>query len=326
MRVIVIIVLLVSSAALACAVDITDDPMMIGGGARPLGMGRAFTAVVDDADAMFLNPAGAANMRGMQAMSMFTNLLGEIYYVELCGGIPTLYGTFGAGYVATGINNVLYPSGGPGNVYADYYDHLFVLSYGAPLSLFLTYARNVYIGTNLKLFNRGWSGGVNEAATGVSADLGVKVIVSPGLSLGLCRQNLLPVNMGGVLVWPTGAAEAIAGIYRLGVAVRPYLGKTLLTCDLHLPAYSNRPGTGHLGVEYTVSENMLLRAGADQSVDASSPDRTSWNPTLGLSLGLRGFRFDYTYHPYYNDPMLATQYISISYQGDNSSILSGGVQ
>jgi len=310
---------------LAGNIEITDDPMMIGGGARPLGMGRAFVAVAEDADAPFINPAGAANLRGLQAMSMFTNLLGEIYYVELCGGVPTLYGTFAAGYVATGMNNVLVPSSA-GAIYADYYDHLFLLSYSAPVALFLNYGRNIFVGTTLKLFNRGWTGGHNEAATGYSADLGVKVIVSPGLSLGFCRQNLLPVNLGGVLQWSTGAEEAIAGIYKFGVAVRPYLGKTLLTCDLHLPAYSNRPATGHLGAEYTVSENLQLRAGADQSVDSSSPDRTSWNPTMGVSVGLRGFRFDYTYHPYYNDPALATQYISLSYQGDNNSILSGTAQ
>lgn len=137
MRALIILLLfsLSAAAALAANIDLTDDPMMIGGGARPLGMGRAFTAVVEDADAAFINPAGSANLRGPQAMSMFTNLLGEIYYVELCGGIPTLYGTFGAGYVATGINNVLYPAS-TGNVNADYYDHLFLLSYSAPLALF----------------------------------------------------------------------------------------------------------------------------------------------------------------------------------------------
>lgn len=146
------------------------------------------------------------------------------------------------------------------------------------------------------------------------------------MSLGFCRQNLLPVNLGGVIKWSSGAEEAIAGVYKFGVAVRPYLGNTLLTCDLNIPAYSNQAATGHLGAEYKANENLMLRAGADQSVDSSSAAKTSWNPTMGVSLGILGFRFDYTYHPYYNDPALATQYISLSYQGDNTSLMSGGAQ
>ena len=39
-------------------VRIANDPTRLGVGARPLGMGKVFTAFADDPSAIFLNPAG----------------------------------------------------------------------------------------------------------------------------------------------------------------------------------------------------------------------------------------------------------------------------
>ncbi|OGC03726.1 hypothetical protein A2276_07710 [candidate division WOR-1 bacterium RIFOXYA12_FULL_43_27] len=87
-------------------VGITDDAMTIGGGARPIGMGRAFVAVVEDADAPFINPAGIAGIKGPSAMAMYTNLLDEIYYREYSGVVPAVFGTVGAGFISTGVTGI----------------------------------------------------------------------------------------------------------------------------------------------------------------------------------------------------------------------------
>ena len=89
------------NSALAAVIGTTNDAMTIGGGARPIGMGRAFTALADDA-----NPAGLAALKGPQAMAMYTNLLGEVYYDEFSGAVPTPYGTFGLGYITTGVTGI----------------------------------------------------------------------------------------------------------------------------------------------------------------------------------------------------------------------------
>lgn len=306
----------------------TDDSTTIGGGARPLGMGRAFVGVADDADAPFINPAGIAGIRSPQVMSMFTNLLGEVYYVELSGVIPAPFGTMGAGYIATGVNQVLTPISSTESVYTDYHDNLFLLTYSTPLARFFDYGRNFYVGVNAKVFTRGWSGGVSQSALGYSVDLGLKYVATPYLSFGFNRQNILPVALGGVLRWPSGAEEAVAGLYKLGLAVKPkqFSDKLLLAADLDLPAQSGRPITAHLGAEWKIHQFFTVRGGADQSVDAATSTRTSWNPTIGASLGIRGVRVDYAYHPYYNDPALATNYISLSYQGDSLFALTGETQ
>ncbi|MBN3033689.1 MAG: hypothetical protein JW873_06305 [Candidatus Saganbacteria bacterium] len=299
-----------------------DDPLTIGGGARPIGMGRAFTAVVDDADAAFINPAGLGSLKGPAAMAMYTNLLGEVYYNEFTGAVPTPYGSFGLGYITTGVSNI--PTSG---LPSDYYDSLLTLTYATPLANYFYYGRNIFVGANYKIFNSGYTGGINQFATGMSADLGVKVVVSPHLAFGVNRQNLLPVSMGGVVKLSSGAEESLASITKVGVAVKPVpWPKLLVAFDADLPAQTGRPVTQHLGVEWKENQYLAVRGGLDQSVDPGTASLVSWNPTFGTSLSYAGLRVDYAYHPYYNDPGLATNYISLSYVGQPWFALKGTVQ
>jgi hypothetical protein len=307
-----------SAPARADIVGQTDDPMVISGGARPMGMGRAFTAIASDADAAFINPAGIAGLKGPQAMVMTTNLLmGEVYYTQFSGAIPADYGTVGIGLISTGVSQIPTTTDST-TVFTDYYDTLMLLSYSTPLSRYFNFGRNIFLGANFKLFNRGWTGGINRTATGRSLDLGIKYIITPYFSVGLCRQNVLPVSMGGVLNWSSGAEESIASMTKLGLAVKPIPlgGNVLFAYDIDLPAFSGRPVTMHFGSEWALSPFLAVRCGLDQNVDAASPDRTAWNPTYGMSIDLSRFRLDYAYHTYYNDPALANNYFSLSYQAE----------
>jgi hypothetical protein len=299
--------------------------MVIGGGARPLGMGRAFVAIADDADALFINPAGIAGLKGPQGMTMFTNLMGDVYYSEFCGAIPASFGTVGVGYIMTGVNQIPV-TGTTSEVNTDYYDTALVFSYSTPLARFLGYAKNIFVGANYKIFNRGFTGGVNQFSTGVSMDFGIKYVASPNLSLGLSRQNILPVSMGGFIRLSSGAEESISSITKIGLAVKPVPLKenVLVAMDIDLPAQSGRPVTMHLGAEWKMNKYLTFRGGLDQSVDAAAASKTSWNPTSGISFGYAGFRVDYAYHAYYNDPSLATTYVSLSLAGEPWLALKGG--
>ena len=323
-----LIMLAIIAPAFAGVIGSTDDPMTIGGGARPIGMGRAFTAVADDADAPFLNAAGIAGLKGPQAMAMFTNLLDEIYYREYCGAVPTPYGTLGFGYISTGVNAIPTSIVTGEIINTDYYDSLFLVSYSTPLARWLDYGNNVFVGSNFKVFSRGYSGGVNQYASGYSMDFGLKVIVSPNLSLGVSSINFLPVSLGGVVKLSSGAEESLAGMTKLGVAIRPvqYNRKLLIAIDTDLPAQSGRPVTSHVGVEYKLMEALALRAGADQTINPGTASQTSWSPAFGVSLGYGGLRVDYAYHPYYNDPGLASTYLSLSYIGEPWFALKGRVE
>jgi hypothetical protein len=327
-RIILLIVLwMVGAVSYAAVSGSTDDPSVIGGGARPLGMGKAFAAIADDADAPFINPAGIAGIKAPQIMTMYTNLMGEVYYAEYSGAVPTQNGTFGMGYITTGVNGIQTIVHSQ-EVLTDYYDSLLVFTYSSPLSRFFGYGRNLFVGGNFKIFNRGFSGGVNQSATGYSADVGLKFVFSPYLSFGVNRQNVLPVSMGGVIHFGGGTDEAIAGITKIGLAIKPvYLyDKLIIDIDADLPAQSTRPITAHLGCEYKINKFATVRGGFDQSIDPGTASRTNWSPTLGFSIGDLGLRLDYAYHPYYNDPSLASSFISLSYQGPPTYALHGEAQ
>ena len=80
----------------------------------------------------------------------------------------------------------------------------------------------------------------------------------------------------------------------------------------------------HFGAEYQVTGNITVRGGYEQSIDTTSATRTNWDPAFGLSLNFASFRIDFAYHPYYNDPELATQYLSLVYVGEPTQALKGG--
>jgi hypothetical protein len=320
------VLLFLGSAAWAAPIAVTDDPLVIGGGARPLGMGRAFVAVADDSDAVFINPAGNGSTKTPQAMAMFTNLLGgDVYYTELCGAVPANFGMVGIGYISTGVNKI--PSQvGSSEVYTDYYDSVLAINYSSALGRFFRYSQNVLVGINLKIFSRGFTGYYTEASSGFSSDIGLKYLLTPYLYFGLVRQNFIPISLGaGIRTGGGGVEEALAGVTKFGAAVKPKPldGKLLLTADVDIPAQSTRPLTGHLGCEWKISPNVTVRGGADQSQDTSVASHASWNYTLGTSLSFGGFRMDYAYHPYYNDPELATSYFSFSYTGEPWFALKG---
>jgi hypothetical protein len=320
--------LVLGPARAADPVTVTDDPLVIGGGARPLGMGRAFAAVADDADAIFINPGGLGSLKAPQAMAMFTNLLGgEIYYSEYCGAIPADFGAVGIGYISTGVNHI--PSFvNSTEVFTDYYDSVVAFNYSSSLARFFRYAENVYAGCNLKVYSRGFSGYYNQASSGFSGDLGIKYVMSPYLNFAVARQNFIPVSLGAGIKTGSGIEEALGGITKVAAAFKPKPlgGKVLIAADLDIPAQSGQPATGHLGSEWKMSPYVSLRAGLDQSIDAATASGTSMNLTLGTSFHYGGFRMDYAFHPYYNDPALATSYFSFSYAGAPWFAMKGQVE
>lgn len=323
----VISICLLGNFAVAAVVGSTDDPILVGGGARPLGMGRAFDAIADDADAIFLNPGGLAGIKGLQAMSMFTNLFGDVYYDEYAVAIPTPWGTTGIGYITTGVNDIPTSTTESG-LKADYYDSLLDLSYSVPIGKYFNYGNNIFAGLSYKIYSRGFSGSISEYATGTSADLGIKYIFDPYTSIGVVRQNFLPVSFGGHLDLSSGAEESIDGFTKIGIAHKPAIFNRDVTIglDADLPSFSGRPVTLHFGTEWKIHELISLRCGLDQSIDADNPEKTNTDPTYGISFGNFGFRVDYAYHPYYNDPSLATTYLSISYKTDPWFALKGTVE
>jgi hypothetical protein len=298
------------------------DPLYIGVGARPLGMGKAYVAVAEDGDTVFINPAGLGRITTPKLTSMYASLLGDIRYVVLGGAYPLPLGTLGGGVVSANVSDIyLYDSTGTSTGNADYGNNVFFISYG------LNVLSNLQVGASLKYFSEGGTGdGSLEASTGtgVDMDLGFLYTPLPWLSLGYTQTNLLASQM---VFKESELKEDIPSIAKLGVNLALFgkngLGhidsifgdgeqRLNLALDYDLSADDRVAGAGHVGLEYYPVKYFALRIGADQD---PAPDGIVTNLTAGVGLRYDGIEFNYAYHPYDGIAENATHFFSISYVG-----------
>lgn len=329
---------IISSHSCAAYVKTTIDPTLVGIGARPIGTGKAFVGLADDANAVFLNPAGLAGLKDWQVQSMTTRLLNEIDYVSFAGTYNTDFGTLGLGYIGTSISGsfvtTLELSGGgetivPAGSAIDYTSSVILLGYGSEAKRFLNYGwlDNVSVGATLKIFSQGLSGGGIEGGllTGYDMDLGLLYNPLPWFTLGLNQIDALPASAGGKLVDSDGNESDLPTTTRIGMAMKvlgdnslyPFSSTLVYLLDFdYMPTRTNYPTLFHTGVEWWPSNYLALRFGFDQDVigsDSSSGFNVDSNLCAGVGVQYNGFKFDYAYHKYGTISENDASYLSLSY-------------
>jgi len=99
-------VLALLNPAGAPAQTVSDLPAAfvdIGYGARPMGMGGAFVALADDANAVLWNPAGLVRLESSQLTGMYARQMGLIPYGFIGFAQPVSYrSSLGAGVISSG--------------------------------------------------------------------------------------------------------------------------------------------------------------------------------------------------------------------------------
>ncbi len=231
---------------------------------RTTALGKAFTGLADDAEAVYFNPAGLAQLYSHNIKSSFLDLYGhQLGYVGYA--LPTRrYGTFG-------LNIIHYRSKGIDswdenmNYYGTYYFSqsclLFSYAYlaGGALSM----------GTNLKFLT---SKIAQYGAIGVGGDAGLFLFPRRSYTFGVAVQNILGPKLQYL---DNGETEEFPVNIRFGGAIKIYQGRVAIVGDLvkSILEYSNvKP---HLGVEFIpVYPILILRAGFDEN-------------TLNAGLGIR---------------------------------------
>ncbi|MBN3032657.1 MAG: S-layer homology domain-containing protein [Candidatus Saganbacteria bacterium] len=336
--------LLFSLPAAQAALDLSE----IGVGARPLGLGKAYTAVADDASALFTNPAGLALSNSLDIISMSGAMLGDVNYFLLGAADITPVGRFGFGYVNASVGSIPLTSlvgSGPSleavqYSSSDYGSSQFIFSYGSRLSRFLKNgaADNIGLGVSLKLFSQGFTGGaapptgganpLNDASgSGMDADFGLLWQYNDWTSFGLVCQNFLPESFGGRFNWQKNAvSEPIPMIARLGgkfhlLGPAAYYKNNDRTLDVSLDyennSSANYPAAWHLGLEFQPRAGFFLRGGLDQQAKAAEAGiGVDNNLSLGVGLLLAGFSFDYAYHQFGELSDNATHFFSLGYCGE----------
>lgn len=190
-----------------------------GVGARPLGMGSAFTAVADNVDAPFWNPAGLSLIKDHQLSAMQTKLSSDAdqYYISYAQ--PFLWGGIGISWIQLGTGSLTQTSSTT-DAYNEvqnlgifsFFSNAYMLAYGQAINDKLSF------GVTAKYLTSDMPGLVSiegASAWGYSVTPGLLYKVSDQLTLGLKVDEL--VNMQK---WGTDTEEIAPSTTRFGLAYR----------------------------------------------------------------------------------------------------------
>ncbi len=277
-----------------------------GWGARPVGMGGAFTAIADDSNAPLYNPAGLVQVQWNELSAMYSRLFSNLtlYSGNTNTGGDTVhldqsylsyvsraskYGSFGLSWANFNTTSL-------------YREDTVMLSYAHYLGDVIPVLDDqVSVGVNLKYLRRAvtldaatvndpvFAGGDSRSA--YTADVGVlwKPDQGPyeGWRLGLTAQNLTQPDVG------FKDKDQVPIEWRLGTA---YQSKQMPWLVPALDVTQRDGVTGILGgaESWLFNDALGLRAGANRDEAAAG---ISYYQTLGKKTG---FRLDYSFTvPYY---------------------------
>lgn len=274
-------------------------------------MGKAYVALAEDADGMFINPAALGKIDQPKLTSMYSNVMGDVNYVVLGGAYPTgAHSAIGAGIVRSGVDGIeLYDSLGTSiSNTGSWSNSVAFLSYGQSFA-----EGKLALGASIKYFNQGGTGTAtieSASASGLGFDLGAIYSPTEALSLGISAQNPLSTRLENGL----GAENKIQNIVKVGANVKlePF-GTQKMNVALDADLAARRPTAYHAGIEYMPVSNIALRLGLDQ--DPGTGGVVEVNPTAGVGLKVGGIQVNYAYHPYSGIAENTTHYISLSYVG-----------
>ncbi len=255
-----------------------------GWGTRPAGMGGAFVALCDDANAPMWNPAGITQIEKYEATFMYAMLYSGLDEVDMgmnYVGFVTSLGSVNA----YGINYANFKADG------QYNEDTYSISYARALSSRLS------LGLNIKYLNHSYdlSGLVQkgdptfksgDSKSAVTGDIGVLTIVSKQLSLGLAAKNISQPDVG------LESEDKVPMEIRAGLAYkagRKTLFSSLKVEPTALVDVKSRDGetTLHLGIEGWFGENRTfgLRSGYNpQEITVGFSFNHAMSERLGIKI------------------------------------------
>ncbi len=246
------------------------DFLNFGAGARPLGMGRAFTAVADDVDALYWNPAGLSSFRSSQVEFQHSPLPveGSEQYIAYAQPVYAL-GSIGIGVINLTSGNV--PRIDANNSEIGSFDHR---ETGYLASYAQRFREKYSLGSTLKMVEKTIDG---RSERGFGADAGGLYRMNERWQFGAMLRNVLPPS------YSYGSEkETFPVILRAGAAGKFLTNHLMTALDLEKTLGTRQGAKWHLGVEGNVIENIFLRAGVDPS-----------EISTGFGLRWRQFQFDY---------------------------------
>jgi hypothetical protein len=249
--------------------------LKIGQGARPIAMGGAFSAVADDVNAVWWNPAGLVNLSQKEFTANHSQWFADITHQSL--GYGQNWGeknALGGSLIYLGTTDRERSEWGEDLGSFAIKDLAFSLLFARQMS------EKISLGIGLKYISQEL---YEEKASGFAFDFGGLYQDSENLTYGLSLQNV-----GGEIKF-IEEGDPLPLNLKLGAAYKFPEKDLTLALDLNFPSY--KKSRINIGVEYWFKELLALRGGLKSGYDL---------PEVSFGLGFRyeSFLLDYAYVPY----------------------------
>lgn len=258
--------LAVHNIAIAQSSRYAGDPLLLGAGARALGMGSAYVALSQDATALFWNPAGLGQLPKREIHVQHAEQFGSSINHDLFAfGLPVTNGGIGVGLVRTGVDGItltaledpvrpIGPDNRPlvTNVVGTT-DYIFRVAYGRTLK------QKLHLGLGLKIIRRDLTVGVGN---GFGLNLGLIYLPAPAIRIGVMIRDITRTR----IAFPDGITDRISPSLLIGIATRQTVPKGLFTASVsvHLndqKASIEESKSSQLGLEYLLKRRIAFRLG-----------------------------------------------------------------
>ncbi len=266
-RIAICLILALTNVAHAQTGHYAGDPLLIGAGARALGMGSAYVALGSDATAVYWNPAGLAHVSPKREIHLqhAEQFGGSVNHDVFAARVPIFKGGMGVGLVRAGVDGISLTTLedpnrpiGPDNrpVITDEIgttDYVFRLAYGRRIT------DKLHLGAGVKLIRRGLGVGTG---TGIGIDFGALYFPIAALRIGATLRDLTKTR----IAFPGGVTDGISPSLLVGTAFQRAIPGGELTACASTRLNDQKPTREtarsiQLGVEYRLRQRVAFRLG-----------------------------------------------------------------
>lgn len=247
----------------------------IGVGVRAMGLGRAFTAISDDASSAYWNPAGLGNLSMTEVMGNISILSMDRRYNYLTVALPTKsIGTISVSWINLNVGEI--EARNALNVVGETFSNSengYYLSWGLPITNMISIGAGAkYITHNL----------ASNHATGFGFDTGLLVTPYEGIRFGVSVHDILTK-----VKWDTdsGLEEKFPLVARIGGAYSPM--RYPITIAIDFEQIRNQKYSYHAGIEANLIYGTGLRLGLDNG-------RIAAGGTVSVPWGENVFQSDFS--------------------------------